>query len=254
MREKHTAGSDYEIDLLQLARALWQHVLIIAAACVVLAAVGYGYGKLMITPKYEASALMYVNNSSISLGGASVTFSTSQLSAARSLVDTYSVIMKTRMTLNSVIRQTGVNYSYEALSKMVRAESKDETEIFTITVTSTDPEEAALLANCIADTLPDKISDVMEGSSVKIVDRAVVPVRPVSPGARRYAMIGFLLGLVISCGVVILVELNDTVIRDEEYLMQNYDLPLLGVVPDLQQKTEQSSSRAGKTAKGGAKK
>lgn len=252
MRENQTEQGIYEIDLLQLARALWRHILIILAACVVLGAMGYGYAKFMITPRYQASALMYVNNSSISLSGASVTFSTSQLSAARSLVDTYSVIMKTRMTLNAVIRAAGVDYSYEKLYGMVRAESKDDTEIFAITVTSTDPEEAALLANTIADVLPDKISDVMEGSSVKVVDRAVVPSRSISPGTSRYTMIGVLIGLLISCGVVVLVELFDNVIRDEDYLMQTYDIPLLGLVPDLLNKDEDKTTST-KAAKKGAK-
>jgi len=252
MKENHAEQTSYEIDLLRLAMALWRHIAVILATCIVLGAVGYGYAKLTIVPSYQASALMYVNNSSISLSGASVTFSTSQITAARSLVDTYSVIMKTRMTLNAVIRKAGVDYSYEQMYNMVRAQAKDETEIFAITVTSADPEEAALLANTIADVLPDKISDVMEGSNVKVVDRAVVPKAPISPGNSRYAVIGALLGLLISGGVVILVELFDNVIRDEEYLMQTYDIPLLGLVPDLLSREEEKSS-SGKAAKKGAK-
>lgn len=232
MKENQTETGAYEIDLLRIVKVLWSRAWIIVIACVVLAVAGYGYARMTITPRYEASALMYVNNSSFSLNGATVTFSTGQLSAATRLIDTYSVIMKTRMTLNAVIRKTNVDYTYEQLSGMVRAGSVNETEIFSITVSSTDSEEAVLLANAIADVLPDKIGDVVEGSSVKVVDYAVKGSR-VTPGARRYATIGLLMGLVLSSLVIVAADMLDSVVRNEEYLMQTYDLPILGLVPDL---------------------
>ena len=222
----------YEIDLLHIVRVLWSKAWIVAISCILLGAVGFGYARLSITPVYESSALMYVNNSSISLGGASVTISSGQLSAAKSLIETYSVIMHSRMTLDAVIRKTQVGYTYEQLNAMVQAKSVNETEIFSITVSSTNPEEAVTLANAIADVLPDKIGDIVAGSSVKIVDRAVTA-RRTTPGARRYVMIGFLLGFVLSALVIIAADMLDSVVRNEEYLIQTYELPILGLVPDL---------------------
>lgn len=51
---------------------------------------------------------------------------------------------------------------------MVQAEAVNSTEVFSIDVTSPDPQEAELIANAIADILPDRIADIVEGSSVKI--------------------------------------------------------------------------------------
>ena len=53
---------------------------------------------------YTASALMYVNNNSLSVGSTKVSLSYSDLTAAKSLVDTYVVILNARTTLNEVIR------------------------------------------------------------------------------------------------------------------------------------------------------
>lgn len=232
MKEKQTETNAYEIDLLHLVKVLWSKAWIIAVSCILLGVMGFGYARLRVTPVYESSALLYVNNSSISLGGTSVSISSGQLSAAKSLIDTYSVIMHSRMTLNAVIRKANVGYTYEQLNAMVRAQSVNDTEIFSITVTSEDPAEAVKLANAIADVLPDKIGDVVNGSSVKIVDRAEVSYR-VTPGARRYALIGFLLGFLISALVIVAADMLDSVVRNEEYLMQTYELPVLGLVPDL---------------------
>ena len=75
----------------------------------------------------------------------------------------------------------------------------------------------------------------MEGSSVKIVDYAIVPAYPVSPSVTAYTLVGFLLAGAVSVGLIIILELLSDSIRSEDYLMQTYDLPVLAVVPAMQQ-------------------
>lgn len=222
-----------EIDLMELLKALWHRAWAIALAVVLFGAAALAWTKLMITPLYEASALLYVNNSSFSVGSTSVSISPSELSAAQSLVDTYAVILKTRTTLNSVIRETGVDYTYEELVDMISAKAVNGTEVFSVTVTSPDPQEAEKLANTIAKILPEKISGIVDGSSVRVVDQAVVPAKKSSPSISKNTMLGMILGFVVSCGVIVLIQLFDTTIRSEDYLIQNYDLPLLAVIPEL---------------------
>lgn len=239
--ERNIEEEEYEIDLLRLAGVLWQHIVIIIVTTVLAAGIGFGCARYLVTPMYEAKALMYVNNSSISLGGGALTFSTGELSAAKSLVDMYAVILKTRTTLNTVIQRSGVDYTYEEISKMVSAASENGTQIFSITVKSSDPQEAALIANTVTEVLPNKISDTVEGSRVNVVDRAVVPRHRVSPSYTKWTAIAGLLGLVVCCGVVLLVDMMDDIIRDEEYLTQNYNLPILGSIPDLMSRQDEQS-------------
>ena len=225
-----------EIDLLSLAAALWQRAWIILIAMIIGGAAAFSYAYFMITPLYQSSALMYVNNSSISLGSTSV--SLSDLSTSARLVDTYLVIIKTRLTLNEVIERADLRYSYEQLSNMITASAVNNTEIFRVTVTGPDPVEAALIANTVADVLPDKINEVMEGSSARIVDFAVVPASKASPSITRYTAIGLMLGMVLSAAVIILMDLFDDQIRDEEFLTDNYDYSVLAVVPNLKSHEE----------------
>jgi capsular polysaccharide biosynthesis protein len=233
MKERNVEDGVYEIDLLRILKVLWSHAWIIVISTLLVGALAFSYARFFVEPTYQAKALMYVNNKSISVGSTGVTFSAGELNAAKSLVDTYTVILKTRTTLNAVIRKTGVNYTYEQLNKMVRAAAVNDTEIFAIIVTSTSPQEAELLANAIADILPAKIGDVVEGSSVSVVDRAVVPNHRVAPSHSKYTAVGLLVGFLISCLAVILADLFDDVIRGDDYLTQTYDVPVLGIIPDL---------------------
>lgn len=220
-----------EIDLLRLLRAMWRHMVLIVLSAILCSGAGFAYSYYVLPVKYQASALLYVNNSAISVG--SSTISLSDLSASKSLVNTYIVILNTRLTLNDVIEEAGVDYTFSEMRKMVQAEALNGTEIFEITVTSESPEEAELLANTIAKILPDKIAQIVDGSSVRTVDWAITPEQRSSPSYSRYALLGAMLGILLSAGIVTLRELMDDQIHSEEDLMQTYDLPVLAAVPDL---------------------
>lgn len=226
-------GEEMEIDLLRLLTALWRKAWVIALVTVIFGACCLVCTALFIKPKYKAEAMMYVNSSNISVGGAKVSISQSELTAAKTLVDTYIVIMNTRTTLEDVITQSGVAYDYEQLQKMITASAVNGTEVFRIAVTSTKPKEAELLANTIARILPEKIASIVEGSSARIVDYAVEPAEKDSPSLTKNTLIGAVLGFVLACGGIVVLELLDEQIHDSDDLTQTYDIPVLAVIPDL---------------------
>ena len=222
----------YEVDILQLFAAIWHRIWAVIIAAVIGAGVGFSVAEFAIAPKYTAQALLYVNNT-VSVGGTSVSISASQLTAAQNLVDTYIVILESRSTMNDVIKKAAVDYSYAEMCDMVSAKSVNNTEIFSIAVVGHDPEEATRIANVIADLLPDKISEIVDNSSVRIVDYAVVPATKSSPNTVRFSLVGLVLAAAVVCAIIIIRELTDTQIRSEDYLIQTYHLPILAVIPDL---------------------
>lgn len=233
MNTKTTANNEeIEIDLLQVFRALWRHAALILFVGIIFASLLFLYARAFVSPKYEANALFYVNNSTVSLSSA-VRISTGELSAASDLVDTYVAILQSRANMELVIEESGVGYTYEQLRQMVSAKAVNSTGLFRVTVTSSNPEEARNLANVIAVILPEKISDIVTNSSVEVVDYAVTPHTRVSPSYIRYAAIGLLLGIVLASAVVLLIDFMDDVIHDEDYLLQNFDAPMLATIPDL---------------------
>lgn len=223
------------VDKKRLFSALRRRIWIIILTAVVAAAGFFGVTRFFVTPLYEASIKMYVNNSSISVGGTSFSISSSELTAAQSLVDTYIVILQSYGTIDEVIRQSGVSHSHEAVSGMISAAPINDTEIFSITVTSPSPEETELIANTIATVLPSRIAQIVDGSSVRVVEYARVPTQRSSPSYIKNGLFGFVIGAVFSITAVLFFELMDDKLRSEDYLTANYrDIPLLAVIPDAQ--------------------
>lgn len=223
---------EIEIDLLKLAKDLLHRAWAIILAAVICAAGAFSYSHFKITPMYQSTALMYVNNSTLSLSNG-FSISPGELAAAQSLVETYKVILTSRNTLNEVIRRANLSYTYEQLCSMISASSVNETEVFNVNVVGADPEETELIANTIAEVLPEKIADIVDGSSVRIVDYAIVPSHSISPNVTKNTAMGLLLGAFAAAAVIVVISLMDTTIESEEYLIQNYKMPVLSVIPEF---------------------
>lgn len=231
---EETGAEEIEIDLLELAKAVLHRAWVIILVTVLAAAATFGYTYCFVTPMYTATALVYVNNTSFSVGSTSFSISASELTAAQKLVDTYGIILKSRMTLEDIIEKDNLDYTYDELYDMIETKAVNSTEIFEISVTSEKPAEAEYIANTIAEVLPEKIATIVEGSDVRIVDYAVIPSSRTSPSYTKNTVFGALLGLVFAVAVVVLQYVLDENIRSEDYLTQTYpNIPLLSVVPDM---------------------
>ena len=222
----------YTVDLMHIVKVLLRRSWAIVLAALLGAVMGFSYASFALTPMYSSSVMLYVNNG-VSVGGASFSISSSQIVAAQNLVKTYTVLLNNRTTLEAVADKAGVDYSAGALSSMIEAGPVDETEIMRVKVTAPDPYEAEKIANAIAEVLPRRISEIIEGSSMEVVDSAVVSLRKVSPSITNYTAIGFVLGLLASVMILALVAILDDRIHDEEYLINAYPYPILAKIPAM---------------------
>ena len=226
-------NEEIEIDLQRLVNALLNKSWLIGIVAVVCAVAAFLGTFFFVTPLYKSSAMFYVNNNSLSLGEASLSISSADISASRGLVKSYIVILNTRESINDIIDYAGVDRTYGEVKGMISAESVDSTEIFQVVVTSPDPEEAEKIADAIAYILPKRIASIIEGTSAKVVDSAVLPSRPSSPNYTKNTMIGFVLGLALTAAIILLREIFDITVRTQEDVERSCRHPVLAAVPDM---------------------
>lgn len=234
-KDEKVSNDYYVVDLLHILKTLWHRAWIIALVGVVTAAIGFCTAAYLITPKYSSSIMLYVNNSSFSLGNASFSISSSEITAAQSLVKTYGELLNNRTTLDRVAEKAGVSdlYSYQDMLSMIDAYPSNDTEIMKVTVTTGDPTESALIANSIAEVLPIRIAEIIDGASMEVVDYAVANHSKVYPSITKYTAIGLVIGVLISVIAIAIIAICDDTIHGEDYVLQTYDYPILAKVPDL---------------------
>lgn len=222
-----------ELDLQQLLDALVHKLWLIVLVSVLCAAIALFITMTFITPQYKSSAMFYVNNSSLSVGDASFSISSGDISAAKELVDSYIVILKARDTLLDVIDYSGAAVTPESLRGMISAASVNSTEIFRVTVTCDDPNQAQILMDAIVHILPKKIAGVIEGTSAKVVETPVMATSPCSPSIPKNTILGFLIGLVLSVGYLVVKLLLDITIRNDDNILAVSEYPILASVPNM---------------------
>ncbi len=233
----------YTIDLIHIFKYLWAKIWVIILAALIAAGAGFGFAAFFIKPTYSSSIMLYVNNSSFSLGNTSFSISSSEISAAQSLVNTYVEILDNRTTLERVIDKADLDYTAKDLHEMIKAGPSNDTEIMLVTVTTNDPYESATIANCIAEVLPVRISEIIDGASMEVIDSAVPNLQKIGPSITKYTAIGLILGVVASVAVLAVVAMTDDRIHDEDYIFETYNYPILAKIPNLVNEDGNSSYR-----------
>ena len=218
------------IDLLEVLNAVRQHLLAVILTTVILAGVGFGVSKFLITPQYEASALMIVNTRQDTTSNVT----SDQINSATKLVSTYSIIIKSDTVLQQVIDNLGLSLTYEKLAERVTVSAVDDTQVMKVTVKSDNPEWARQVCEQITQISPDVILEAVEAGSVKVISNASISPEPVSPNVSRNTALGAVAGLVISVGIVFLMVLLDNKIHTEDDIAKDLDLAVVGVIPEYQ--------------------
>lgn len=227
---------EIEIDLQEIFMYLLYRCWIIILTAVIFAVGAFGYTTQCITPMYQSDAMLYVN-ASTSIGDVSI--SVADVGSGSELIETYTVILMTRETLNAIIEYTDCGYSRSELSSMISASAVGSTDVMQVVVTNEDPEMAEDIAEAIIEVLPDKISEIIDGTSVRIVDTAIVPSSPISPNVTKNTAMGGLVGAFISAALLVLKKLLETKITSVDYLKDTYsDIPLLAVIPVIDMKKD----------------
>jgi capsular polysaccharide biosynthesis protein len=239
----------YMIDLRHVIMSLWKRMWVMALASLLAAGVCWGYATYGIAPTYSAHIKLYVNNGSVAKGDVSI--SNSELIAAQSLVKTYGEILNSHRTLERVAEKAGVSEDWEAISAMLSYAPSNETEVMQVTVTCTDPYKARDIANAISEVLPLRVNEIVEGSSMKVVDDAIPRMKKVGPDVTRYTLIGLAVGFIGSALLLLVAALIDDTIHDEDYLLKYYDYPILGKIPDLLDTGNKSSGQYSRSNRSG---
>lgn len=222
-----------EIELAKLVKA-WLSRWWLILLCAFVGGVGtLLYTLQFVTPLYQASITVYVNN--FRSGERIDNISGSNLQASQQLVNTYANIIRSDTVLSKVAREAGVDYSPEEMRGFLSTEQVGKTELFNVRITLPDPEEAAHLANTVASVAPAEIEGFVEGSSAKIIDYARTPDRRCSPSYGRNALIGGVAGGILAIVYVSLRCLLDVRVKEEEDLTALFAYPVLGQIPSFDQ-------------------
>ena len=226
--------NEQEIDLIELFKKIIKHLPMIILLSVIVGAASFAASKFLITPKYDSNATMIVSSSKQNTdpNNPQAAVELGQIQANKALISTYSEIVKSKGIADRVIANLGLDMDYEVFSEKVSIEPVKDTQIISVKVVDTIPERAQDIANETANIFKSSIGDIMNVDNVQILDGATLPEEPSSPKIGKNTTIGVILGFILGMAIVMIKELSDTRIKSSEDVTAEFDIPVLGLIPD----------------------
>ena len=240
MDKRERRNTEVEIDIIPLMKALLSKVWLMVIVGIVIAGLAFGAAKVLVKPTYRSGFTAYVNNQQTQVNKDVLT--SSDLTAAKELVRTYSQILKSNSVLTASANSISMNYSYTDLKDMVFTEIENDTEIIDVYVVHTDPRVAYDLANAIAATSPTYMAKIVEGSSMKVIDVPLYSEQRYKPSYAKFALLGFLAGVLLIMIIYVIKYFSDDTVKSEGDIESRFDIPILGVIPDLTKSDDKKSN------------
>lgn len=211
-------------------KRLW----LIIALALVGGMVAYSYSQYVLPKKYTSKITLYVYNAKD--GQVNQTLNSGDFALSAKLVNTYMVILKSNQVLETVstkISKLGLDYDVDALRGMITADVVEDTEVFEVSVSCGNKDDAKIIADAIEQVAPPEIIRVVRAGAVETVDKAKLATKHSSPNIAQNTIIGIVIGMVLACALAFLFELMNTSVKSKEELSEQYKLPVLTVIPNL---------------------
>lgn len=229
------------ISLISLLKLALRHIYALILAGVIFAAAAFSYCKFVAVPKYSATGSILVTNGSIiNNSQSSATASTSSknvsytdINASLQLADTINDILNTNDIYKELSNEDGNKYTYSNLKSRSSVKRRSADSLFIdITFTASTPEEALRLANKFLNLTPDYVKDYIPSANTAIATQPDKAAKTY-PRTSLYTLAAGVCGIILAYAIVYIVSLTNNSIKDEDDIVNNYDITVLGNVPDF---------------------
>ncbi|MCF6138833.1 YveK family protein [Pseudalkalibacillus berkeleyi] len=234
------------ISLKELFDTLKKRFAMILLITVIAIAISGIISYMFLTPIYQSSTQILVNQSN----EGQQNYDINQVRTNVEMINTYRVIIKSPTILEKVQQDLGLEESTSQLNNVVTVNSEQNSQVFTVSVQHAEPEMVAEIANSVASTFESEIKTIMNVDNVKILSKAEVPISPIKPSPMLNMAIALVVGLMAGVGLAFLLEYIDNTIKNEQDIEKQLDLPVLGVIAEMNEKQIQQSNRMSKARVG----
>ena len=177
-----------------------------------------GYLKtLTTTPLYQASTRIIIE-------------------ANQDKMKTLQVIIKDTTVLQKVVNEMELPMSPEALAGSINVSSVEDSEVVSISVTSSDPYMAADIANTTAEVFRNEAPNIVNFKKIRNLSPAKVNLSPINGDNNGTIIKSGIIGFVISIGLTFLLNSLDYTVRSEQEIEEIIGYPVIGRVSKMNKK------------------
>ena len=217
-----------EINIKDFFNYLKKYILIICGVVVIFVIGVFTYDKSIKKPLYTTYTTIILTKSNEAQ--TSTTITQNDILLNQKLVETYTKIIKSKLVLDQVISETGITYTAEELGQNVAVEAYENTEMLKISVTDSDPELSASIANSIAQVFSGEVAKIYQMNNISVIDIAQVPEEVSNNTLTRDFFIALFISIFGSIGVIFIIYYFDDSIKLTDDLEEEIGMPVIAKV------------------------
>ena len=217
-----------EINIKDFFNYLKKYILIICGVVVIFVIGVFIYDKSIKKPLYTTYTTIILTKSNEAQ--TSTTITQNDILLNQKLVETYTKIIKSKLVLDQVISETGITYTAEELGQNVAVEAYENTEMLKISVTDSDPELSASIANSIAQVFSGEVAKIYQMNNISVIDIAQVPDEVSNNTLTRDFFIALFISIFGSIGVIFIIYYFDDSIKLTDDLEEEIGMPVIAKV------------------------
>ncbi|MGL5124226.1 MAG: YveK family protein [Fusobacteriaceae bacterium] len=229
--EDNEENQDEEIDIIELVMIVRRYIVLIISIVFVSMLAG-GIFALTRQLVYKSSTKLIVSSGNYY---SEKNLEVAEITKNQQLVATYITIAKSSTVLNKIIKKLDLDISAVELEKKINFKAVPSTEIIEIFSTDKNPNVAMKIANEAAIEFMLKGKEVMTFLNIRVIEEAEVPKVPESRKRALIIFISGILGISLSLGLVILIELLYSKIKNPKDIKKIFGVDILACIPLYEQ-------------------
>lgn len=218
-----------EISLVELFEVLKKRLSMIISLSLIGLILAATFTFFVATPKYSATTQVLVNQSSQNTDGIQL----NDINTNVQMINTYRDIIKGPVILEDVIETLELDATVTELSDQIEVVTQDNSQVFSLNVTSENPYTASDIANITAGIFQEEVGNIMNVENVTVIAEAVPSTEPVSPNNILNVIIGLMLGGMVGVGAAFLLEFMNKSVKDERFITETLGWSTLGNVSEM---------------------
>ena len=217
------------ISISEIFEALKKRWILIVSITLVATLISGILSFFVIKPTYETSTKVFIGKEESNLEG----YNSNDIQMYQKLLQTYAETIKTNEVVQAAINNTDADLTVSEVKGALTVTPVSDTQILQIKYQNNDPELAKEILENITNEFVVLAKELVPNGNVRVIEAVQLPEDPVAPNKKMNIAIAFLLGLMVSVGLVFLLEYLDNTFKNKENLERELDIPVLGVIPSI---------------------
>lgn len=220
------------ISISEIFEALKKRWILIVSITLVATLISGVLSFFVIKPTYETSTKVFIGKEESNQEG----YNTNDIQMYQKLLQTYAETIKTNEVVQAAINNSkNTDLTVASVKGSLTVTPVADTQILQIKYQNKSPELAKEILENITNEFVVLAKELVPNGNVRVIEAVQLPENPVAPNKKMNVAIAFLLGLMVSVGLVFLIEYLDNTFKNKEQLERELDIPVVGIIPETEE-------------------